>query len=764
MRKTKKKNLISLCALFAVATLPVGFAAMNTQVANADTTTPAVSEFYMIEGASIRTTDDELGIRFGATITQSYWESLQTAYGADATYSFYSVVTDGVHPITKYYEGVTPSFTSEDTYTFYSTIVYTTEELESAGLLEAACNLTLTAQTYVDITKDGETKATTLAAYGETGERSMKAVANALVLAGNTDEELLKYFTVGNRSEEEKGYVDISSEKAAVTMPKRTYTEGTTETVYIGAQGYEATANANGELVLANFDISNHTKADESAYVGGDELYASVFDGTAVYSTKLVVADYALTNNTFPYLKTLKDGEGNDISNKYIVLAEDIDMSTAGTWTSEGTFAGTFNGNFKEISNLTTDNGLFNTLNGATIKNFAIVDTKLTGSSHAATIAYYSNSGIRNVIENILIGVEFAGGGWKAGIVARSRGVEVISNVVVAASKSGDDLKNQGFIAGYQCADATLTNCYFISNENMGYVASGAAQKVYTTENCAIYTSDETNEGELAFLVAVTAGNSTVVLTDFARANLDKICKAVLISQADVGKLLTLTGNETVVLTEDIDIGKYLTDNNLTAWTSSVVFSGVLNGNGKKIKNMTTTRGLFNSLSGATIKNVAIVNATINTDEGHSGVFGYATVAGTTNVLENIFITATYAKGAWVGGIVSRNLGVLNITNAVISITQTATSNKNNMGLITGYQNNVTITLKNVYCISNQLTGYNAVSTANAGTYNTTNSAIYNADGETTAEVNFLTAVSAEGSTISLTDFVKSFCTVEYLN
>ena len=114
MRKLTKKNLISIFALFAVAAIPAGFVAMNNMQARAENVTSASSEFYMEEGAAVRTSADKLGIRFSATITEDYWTALQTEYGATATYEFYSIVTDGVKPITKDYGTLTPDFTEED--------------------------------------------------------------------------------------------------------------------------------------------------------------------------------------------------------------------------------------------------------------------------------------------------------------------------------------------------------------------------------------------------------------------------------------------------------------------------------------------------------------------------------------------------------------------------------------------------------------------------------------------------------------------------
>ena len=84
MRKFTKKNLISVFAFFAIAAMPAGFVAMNNMQARAENVTSAFSEFYMEEGAAVRTSADKLGIR----ITEDYWTALQTEYGATATYEF----------------------------------------------------------------------------------------------------------------------------------------------------------------------------------------------------------------------------------------------------------------------------------------------------------------------------------------------------------------------------------------------------------------------------------------------------------------------------------------------------------------------------------------------------------------------------------------------------------------------------------------------------------------------------------------------------
>ena len=395
MKTMTKKNIMKACAILAVAAIPVAFASFKTVDANADTTTPTASEFYMTEGAAVRTTSDEVGIRFNATITKAYWEDLQKAYGADATYSFYSVVTDGTTPIKKDYGTLTPDFTSANDYTFYSTIVYTTDELESAGLLDEACELELSAQTYVDVTKVGESEPTTIAAYGKTGKRSMKAVANAAALAGNADEDLAKYFTVGNRSEAIECY-SFSDKSGAVNMKAMPAWTNDME-VYYGAEKLNASLDAKGNVSFTGFELPE----------GKTEGYMSVFNGSTVYSAKVSTA-LKITQDNAP---TLMNGiTGTEV----IYLWEDVDIygkgdSTSGyRWKSTVSFTGVFDGGNHTISGLLTDlggtnytyYGLFKQF-GGTIKNVAF--TNVTLRSNSAVIAGESIG--TPIIENVFIDV-----------------------------------------------------------------------------------------------------------------------------------------------------------------------------------------------------------------------------------------------------------------------------------------------------------------------------------------------------------------------
>ena len=312
-----------------------------------------------------------------------------------------------------------------------------------------------------------------------------------------------------------------------------------------------------------------------------------------------------------------------------------------------------------------------------------------------------------------------------------------------------------GYVAQYE---TSLNDCYFVGGAGKIFAEKSETKDTMITGNSSSNISSTIDQ----FYAAMNEENSTVALTDFLKAKVNETWSVVSVSQANVGDLLTLEGNEIVVLTEDIDIGAYLTANVLTEWTSNVKFSGIFNGNGKKIENMSAYYGLFSSLDGATIKNVAIVGAKVTRTENAAAGTLAASSTGAT-VIENVFIETTLANSAWQGGIVDRiNSGSITMTNAVVSVSVAGTGWLTRQGLFVGYANYGS-TLTNCYFVSNDLDHY--TQTNSSITQPTaTNCAIYNADGDTKAEAVFLAAVSAEGSTVTLTEFVKSFCTAEYLN
>ncbi len=725
MMKTLKKNLILVGALCAGVAFSLAIPGLNNEVAFADTTTPDYSEFYMQEGAAVRTSSDEVGIRFGATITEDYWQALQTAYGADASYTFYSVVTDGEKPIRKDYEGVLPSFEDASTYTFHSTIVYKTETLIAQNLLDEACNLPLSAQTYIDIVKAGETEAITIAAYGETGERSMKAVANAAVLAGETDEDLLNYFTVANRSETAEGYM-FEGESGVIEMKNLPDMSETTDMeVYVGAQKVEATYQ-NGVI---SFDGANVEKDKTVAYV-------SVFTSNGVYSSKVESA-LKITQDNAEDLLTLS-------GNETVYLAEDIDLAGI-EWNTAVNFAGKFDGGNHAIDNLTTvnANGFFKNVNGATIKNVAFTNIALAQNSGAIT---YQPAGGLNVI-NTLIQVKSTTAGGRVGAICERSNNQValnLTDVVIVMPKNNSNEAIYGYAVK---GSSKLSNVHCIGLNNAITSVANAEQNIASDSSYTLHTS--------------LGGFATVktTLTPFLDDCVKNYLNVVKISQDNVGDLLTLKGNETVGLLENINIATYLAKNEIANWISKVTFTGTFDGGNHVIDQLVVPAngtagayvGLFANLSG-TVRNVAFANVTIG---GNCGVL--AGVLTGNSLVENVFIYATKTSSSAstrYGAIVGRaqNSGMtVTLKNLVIKMPGTATKES-----IFGWRLYATAILDHVYTIGLKTASpYPYADEKVNGSPSVTNSK-YSAD-----LAAFNTGV--EDATITLTPFLTT-CVEAYLN
>jgi uncharacterized repeat protein (TIGR02543 family) len=98
-------------------------------------------------------------------------------------------------------------------------------------------------------------------------------------------------------------------------------------------------------------------------------------------------------------------------------------------------------------------------------------------------------------------------------------------------------------------------------------------------------------------------------------------------------------------LTNDIDLSGWTNWQPIASW---VQFSGIFDGNGFAIKNLTSTRGgLFELLrNGATVRNLGLVNVNINTNNGNAGALA-GSVSGTsgTITIENVYVTGTVTSG-----------------------------------------------------------------------------------------------------------------------
>lgn len=103
------------------------------------------------------------------------------------------------------------------------------------------------------------------------------------------------------------------------------------------------------------------------------------------------------------------------------------------------------------------------------------------------------------------------------------------------------------------------------------------------------------------------------------------------------------------ILTADLDFA------GITDATPIVTFSGVLDGNGKVIKNYTSTTGGFINTNEGTIKNLAMVDAEITTGNSKVGIM----VNVNKGTIENSYSTGKIIGNSTVGGLVGESVGTV---------------------------------------------------------------------------------------------------------
>ena len=141
-----------------------------------------------------------------------------------------------------------------------------------------------------------------------------------------------------------------------------------------------------------------------------------------------------------------------------------------------------------------------------------------------------------------------------------------------------------------------------------------------------------------------------------------------------------LRSGKSVTLTKNIDLKN-------VEWTPIASYSGVLDGNGYAIQNLTGENGLFNELSGATIKNLTLENVDIDATSNHTGALaGYIVKsAGQQTVIDGVTVTGTVNGGDYyVGGIIGADSNYDTVIKNCVN-NATVVANGQQVGGIVGY-------------------------------------------------------------------------------
>lgn len=262
--------------------------------------------------------------------------------------------------------------------------------------------------------------------------------------------------------------------------------EGTTENATVT---FSSTATSAGYLDITTAGYNKFFKDITPAYDG-----ITHFDQTSVYTNEYY---YHIRKSPWtgsgtendPYListttdlKTMSSYAYQGIVlNHYFKLNNDIDWSEeTGAFNSIGrrydnyrifSFNGTFDGNNKTISNLTSENGMFNyVMNGGSIKNLTLTGCTVTGGSSgedaAGLVADFRSSGkiencsVKNssITNNNYSNITSAGGivGYMTNGTIDNCSIE---DVTITMSGSPTYTQSTGGIVGHTYDNTTITNC-----------------------------------------------------------------------------------------------------------------------------------------------------------------------------------------------------------------------------------------------------------------------------------------------------------------
>ena len=318
MRKNKEfiKNMTVASLLCGGLAFFAGLGSLQWDTEKAFAADPVNAVFAMDSGASIKLTTETdangveySGIRFSADVTKDYNDWLVKTY-----------TVEGVAPTIEYRMLISPIASAEEetieltveTANSYTINIptqtdmsfETKETIEYAcamyGIPESSYDLRIQGRAFVKITKSDGSIAYEYATSAD-NIRSVRDVANAALIddiVGNktTNEKAGKFLNVGERTDEENGWVSLENGTGSAVingLPDGQYTKAylgakrVTATVVDGVVSFELSEN---ELAnVANVKHSNYLSVFVSDENGGKDT---------VYSTKISKVDKVVANST----------------------------------------------------------------------------------------------------------------------------------------------------------------------------------------------------------------------------------------------------------------------------------------------------------------------------------------------------------------------------------------------------------------------------------------------------------------------------------
>lgn len=390
-------------------------------------------------------------------------------------------------------------------------------------------------------------------------------------------------------------------------------------------------------------------------------------------------------------------------------------------------FLGTFDGNNKSLTNFKSENGGLFHLNGGTIENIAMVNASVTGGSNIGILVNTNNGTVENsYVTGSIQGSSTVGGlaGYSNGIVRNSYstadvtaqlnqagGLIGITNAGsltenVYASGAVQALRsNAGGVTGYGYNDTVVRNVIALNpsvvtptmaNRVMGRVLAGHTA---TLENN--YAFDDMmvdKEGESVAAADNRKGlglsqqqvedphtytdrlnwnfESVWMWNDALKrpvlsGNPEKVSEPVVPLERNEAGYYRIKSIADLSVMESFPAEKYILDNDLDyagqpaeSLFKVISFTGVLDGNGKKIVNFNSSSGGLFHLNGGVIKNIAMIDASV-TGGSRIGIL----VNTNNGEIENSLSTGSITGSSTVGGLVGYSNGIVRNSYSTADVT-----------------------------------------------------------------------------------------------
>ncbi len=368
-------------------------------------------------------------------------------------------------------------------------------------------------------------------------------------------------------------------------------------------------------------------------------------------------------------------------------LAGNIDLTTTPLPTGFylPTWAGTFDGTGKTISNFTLNSNAFfgQTAAGSTIKNLGLLNVSVTGTTSGIVggLVGINNGTISNSYATG--NVSSASGSYIGGLVGYNNPRGTISNSYATVNVSSASGSYIGGLVGYNNRGAVSNSFYDIDAGTINGARPVTAYGLYTSQFTAWQTGGLVALNPVSYFGTATAANTYTVT-----------------GVQGLKDLLGFSGNAALTfnLAGNID----MTSTPLPTGFYIPTWAGTFDGTGKTISNFTlnsnaSNLGLFGlTAAGSTIKNLGLLNVSVTGGTGNNvgGLVGYGK-----GTISNSYATGNVSStsGWYVGGLVGYgSSGTISNSYATGSVSSTS---GNNVGGLVGQ--NLSGTISNSYATGN---------------------------------------------------------------